>query len=246
MSTRNTKIAARHYGCKLPFEHHDAGGVVGKVDIYHMSQEEILARYGPPKMPLYKRRPAYNWKKSKKEEAKKVENLEEYKVATKPTWQEQEFDEIMDSVDAGKREQTQEPHPHKTALEVAREKITKDDYLRRKKAGESDVKIYKELKIHPGEFYVLKREWGLMGTRITTEHPAEDGSIGQKEPQEVKQAPEPDTEPEAETQTLTITEAIKLRDKYIEELEILSYMLGKATGKLQRLQEAFERETIII
>jgi len=46
---------------------------------------------------------------------------------------------------------------------LAREKLTKEEYLRRKQAGDSDAKIYKGLKIHPELFYKIKKEWGLMG-----------------------------------------------------------------------------------
>ena len=50
-SGHNLKILPSRLGCRLPFESSDGDGYTkaGEVKIYHLTPEEIAARYGPPK-----------------------------------------------------------------------------------------------------------------------------------------------------------------------------------------------------
>jgi hypothetical protein len=50
----------------------------------------------------------------------------------------------------------------KTRMEVAKEKLTKDEYLRLHEEGMSDRKIFESKDIDRDIFYTLKREWGLL------------------------------------------------------------------------------------
>lgn len=49
----------------------------------------------------------------------------------------------------------------KSKLEIAREKINKDEYLRLTAEGKNDKQIYEEKGIEKIVFYTIKREWGL-------------------------------------------------------------------------------------
>lgn len=54
----------------------------------------------------------------------------------------------------------------KTNLEIAREKLPKEELIQLKEQGFSDNKILGKFNIHPDTFYKLKKEYGLMGVTI--------------------------------------------------------------------------------
>lgn len=232
-------------GILLPFEHHtieNGYASNGPIKTYHMDRDEILRRYGPIKGP---RRVGYSWKKSKKE-SEKVETTEEYTAAV----------ELTEATEPAKNQPDNfETYPKtkpKTRMEIARETLTKECYLAMKAEGKSDTAISKEIfgKYKPSIMTGLKREWGMdLNSIIPKEEEPKMETATACEVQESKATPEDpavETELETETQTLTIIKAIELRDKLVEEVEILNHMLKNATGKLQQLQDVFEKETITI
>lgn len=219
MATRNTSIAPSKLGIRLPFEHATVGtgyAASGPVKTYHMSQEEIIKRYGPIKGPRQVRNyTLYNYKLK---EAKDMSLVDGESKLTPENLQNSDLGGGQDQEPSGGQ-----PEKVKIALELARERITKEEYLCRKKAGDSDAKIYKELKIHPELFYKIKKEWNLMGVF----KPGPNGGVYntvQNNQEEVKKEPE----------SLTITEAIELHDELEEEVECLDYLLTSVPVSLTR------------
>lgn len=53
--------------------------------------------------------------------------------------------------------------PKKNTLEVAREKLTRDDYIRLKNKGLTDKEIAAKINVDHNTIYRLKKEWGLVG-----------------------------------------------------------------------------------
>lgn len=159
-----------------------------------------------------------------------------------------------------KKEEGDEKMAGLTRLEKARLMLTKDQYIEMKQEGMTDAEIMHEVfksNTYGDVFGILKQEWGIAGKydlppakyKSADQEPEPEAQPEEPVEEKAEDAPEDpavETELETEVRTLTINEAIKLWDKYIEENEIMEHMLANANGKLNRLQEAFENTTVTI
>lgn len=100
-----------------------------------------------------------------------------------------------------------QPEKPKTRLEIARGKITPEEYMRARDLGENNKQIYESLIIAPDTFYRLLEEWGLKGYQPKQDDPRVEAKT--------EKAPE----------SRTISEAITLHDELEEELESLDWLL---------------------
>jgi DNA-binding CsgD family transcriptional regulator len=68
-----------------------------------------------------------------------------------------------------KENQASRPGTKKTRLEIAREKLSKSEYIWLRAQGKTDRDIIRQFGMHTATFYKLKGEWGLTGQSQTAE-----------------------------------------------------------------------------
>lgn len=107
----------------------------------------------------------------------------------------------------------EEPAPvKKTLLDIARGKLTLDEYKALKEQGKTDHDIAKQHGIDRDALNRLKREWGIIGM------------FGKQPGQKATPVPIPDV-PHVGGPRLTIAAAMQLRDELVEDIEDLVFVL---------------------
>lgn len=171
-SGHNLKISKHRLGCRLPFETTKSDGdgyaKAGEVKIYHLTPEEIAARYGPPRERQLQRQHLTATHlldaiaaSSGPEDAAELLGMPVVRFKTECTLR-------------GIRK-PQYGIPRKEAENVARweefnAKLTKDTYLEFKRQGLSDAKILKTVGLnyngYTNCFTKAKKDWGLAGLNL--------------------------------------------------------------------------------
>ncbi|TYO95143.1 hypothetical protein [Desulfallas thermosapovorans] len=177
--------------CQLgePHTDEDLESANGPVVTYHLSPEEIAKRYGPPqKMQRKSRKPKLDKKSladmlrretvgivARKNMIPKRQLLimcEKYglKLDKKGRLKEDKNVDIQSNdntqtTNGGFKTYPEDAGRKKTRLEVAREKLSKEKYLKLKGEDLKDKEIMEQFDIPNDVFYVLKKEWGLTGDK---------------------------------------------------------------------------------
>ncbi|MCL6635492.1 MAG: hypothetical protein K6T29_06955 [Peptococcaceae bacterium] len=234
-SGHNLRIAKSRLGSpRLPFEIKGVGNgyaAAGPVTVRKMTEEE-RARYGPP-VPVQRFKPT-------KEEECGMESVREY-IAYVDTGVED---------DAGAAPEDTEPvESIEPTNPQSNNRLTREEYLRLKNEGLSDRKIMGLYGMKStSEFYKQKKDWGLLGLRVSQQRPT--GSQDQPKAAEALVSYE-----------LTIAQAMELRGDLHEDLhdlnrlfecvitskrviKLLSDYRDECRQKLARIEEVFARTTV--
>ncbi len=238
-SGHNLSISKGKLGApRFPFEQRGVGdgyGGTGPVITYTLSPEE-LAKYGPCR-PRRQRagmrvitsaeyRAAIDSSSSVEEAAGKLNmSPQRFKLEIGLRKIKYEFNNRKGENDmpvnttAEPEDPAEQPQPErqKTRLEIAREKLTKDDYLILKEKQVPDNKICKEYGIHADIMVALKREWGI--------------DIGERGGWN-KGVKKTEDEPSCTGPTLTIAQAITLQGDLDEDIDVLGYVLDATREQL--------------
>jgi len=164
LSGRNTRIAPSRLGApRFPFEQADVGegyAGAGPINTYFLPLEEIGKKY-----------PTVAQKKPMRLKRKETEDMPEIMPENMPAELEErlEVPKIEDQATACESQDAaappaQEARP-KTRLEIALEKLTKEQYLELKKQnpGLTDKQIQRDYGIANDVFARMKHIWGLIG-----------------------------------------------------------------------------------
>ncbi|MFA5383978.1 MAG: hypothetical protein WC364_04840 [Eubacteriales bacterium] len=178
---RNTKISPYRYGDPRFGTERDQPAN-GPVIEYTLSPEE-LAKYGPPKTRLERDRfqekqisitreqlidalrRNQSWSVTMGELGigrTQMLRLMSLHQINPENWKNKPKEELDVSTEAESVEQPLQ----KTKLEIARERMSKEELTRLKELGHSDVQVQKELGVDNFSFYKLKQEYGLYGATV--------------------------------------------------------------------------------
>ena len=196
-SGHNLKIAQSRTGCRLPFESNEGDGYAcsSAVKVYHLTPEEVAAKYGPPAPRQLQRRHLTAGHlldaiaaSDGPEEAAELIGMPVVRFKTECTLR-------------GIRK-PQYGIPRKEAENVAsweefNEKLTKDVYMELKKQGLSDAKILEAAGLNYNTYinYLTKakKDWGLAGLNLKA-------FLINEEILNPPQAPQPELETQPEAQ----------------------------------------------
>lgn len=245
--TQNTSIAKRRFGCRLPYESPDVGNGYassGPVKEYRLSPEE-LARYGPVKKVQHSR-PKLTRELLADQLARFTvgQMAERYHVPQEIIFQlVEKYDLELDDKNRLKEDKNMDTATHqtennfqnypeeqgkkKTRFEIAREKITLEQYKTMKAQGKTDKDMYESLDIPVDCFYALKKEWGIAQAKRA--EPKEETQV-QHDEAKVKPA-----------NKITIASALELREQLAEEMDSVGEIKDSGVMVAPLVEELLEK-----